>query len=126
MDEAILEKQLFHGSVEKEEILNTGWGATWNPECEKEHNHTQMQLHKMTHLEGRDRTGQTAHKEQRPKVCGVRTCENPRGNTSVYPAFPSRLNNLWHFVIHPRLHLGQACPDLENNRWQTESGLAFP
>lgn len=87
-----------------------------------------MQLHKMTHLEGEDRTGRTAHKglqEQRPKVRRVRNCENPQGDTSVYPGFPNRSNNLQYFSIHPGLHLGQACPDLEYNRWQTESGCAY-
>lgn len=78
-----------------------------------------MQLHKMAHLEGKDRMGRTAHKgfqEQRPKAHGVRTCENPRGNTSVYTGIPNQSNNLRHFGIRPGLHLGQVCPDLEYNR----------
>lgn len=92
--------------------------ATLNEE--REHNHAQMQPCKMTHLKG-----WTVHKslQERPKAHGVRTHENLGGNTSVYWGFPSWWNNLTCF--HSGLQLGQACPELEYSRWETEPGCAY-
>lgn len=52
----MLEKQLFHGGVEKDEILNTGWGQPKTQNV-RDAVFVQMQPHKMTHLEDEDRMG---------------------------------------------------------------------